>query len=235
MKNKERIKSTSKNGLSIDNWSKTGYWFSQNPDSDPVMSQTMNRKRSSSSISYTQSVKEGLSPLQYSPGYEKVLENAGIFMLEEQRQDISSTSQELCEVLLTSFFPPPSNSLFAGHLFHLTVNQSRSENEPRVQRDITPLLVPCASLLYLHDRIQQYRHLSAKIQCAWTRVAPLAGPLPIPDYVVGFQDSAFTKDEISKLQMYSASGKPTMFKDGLYFPFLIAEVRKIEHKACHAS
>ena len=215
-----------KNGLSIENWAKIGYWFSRNPvldpDPDPTMAQILNKKRSSSSLSYTQSVKEGLSPPQYTPGYEKVLENAGIYMNEEQA--ISTTSQELCEVLLNSFFPPPSNSLFRGQSFLLVLNKSRSENEPRVQRDITPLLIPCASLLYLHDRIQECRHLSAKIQCEWTRITPLAGPLPVPDYVVGLQDSAFTRVEISQLQMYTAPNKATIFRDGLYFPFLIGEV-----------
>ena len=219
----ERASNTNgKNGLSVENWTKTGYWSSRNSDPDLTMAQIQNKKRSSSSLSYTQSVKEGLSPPQYTPGYEKVLENAGIYMKEKQA--ISTTSQELCDVLLNSFFPPPSNSLFTGQTFLLVLNETRSENEPRVQRDVTPLLIPCASLLYLHDRIQECRHLSAKIQCGWTRVTPLAGPLPVPDYVVGFQDSAFTRLEISQLQIYTAPNKATIFRDGLYFPFLIGEV-----------
>lgn len=223
IREKERVKNTNgKNGLSIETWTKTGYWFSRNSDPDPTMAQILNKKRSSSSLSYTQSVKEGLSPPQYTPGYEKVLENAGIYMNEEQA--ISTTSQKLCEVLLDSFFPPPSNSLFIGQSFLLVLNKSRSENEPRVQRDITPLLIPCASLLYLHDRIQECRYLSAKIQCEWSRVTPLAGPLPVPDYVVGLSDSAFTMVEISQLQLYTAPNKATIFRDGLYFPFLIGEV-----------
>ena len=238
IKEKGKIKdTTNKNGLSIENWSRTGYWFSPNSGSDPVnsrsdpvMAQNLNRKRSSSGLSYSQCVKEGLTPPQYSPGYEKVLENAGIYMNREQEQSISSTSQELCEVLLNSFFPPPSNSSFTGQSFLLTLDKLRSENEPRVQRDITPLLIPCASLLYLHDRIQQCRYLSAKIQCEWSRVTPLAGPLPIPDYVVGLQESAFTRDEILQLQMYSTPNKATMFRDGLYFPFLIGEVRRTSLK-----
>ena len=188
------------------------------------MSRPLNKKRSSSSLSYTQSVKEGLNPPQYTPGYEDVLQDAGICMNEELGQTISDTSQELCEVLLSSFFPPPSNSLFAGQTFLLTLDEARNENEPRVQRDITPLLVPCASLLYLHDRILQCQHLSAKIQSEWTKVTPLAGPLPTPDYVVGFKRSAFTSDERLQLQIYSAPNKATIFRDGLFFPFLVCEV-----------
>ncbi|KAI4289546.1 MAG: hypothetical protein L6R35_001177 [Caloplaca aegaea] len=193
-------------------------------DNDPNMSRPLNKKRSSSSMSYTQGVKEGLNPPQYTPGYEEVLQDAGIYMNEELGQAISDTSQELCEVLLNSFFPPPSNSLFGGQPFLLTLDEVRNENEPRVQRDITPLLVPCASLLYLHDRIVQCRHLSAKIQSEWTKVTPLAGPLPTPDYVVGLKRSAFTRDEILELQAYSAPNRATIFRDGLYFPFLVCEV-----------
>ena len=188
------------------------------------MSRPLNKKRSSSSLSYTQSVKDGRNPPQYTPGYEDVLQDAGISMNEELGQTISDTSQELCKVLLSSFFPPPSNSLFAGQTFPLTLDEARNENEPRVQRDITRLLVPCASLLYLHDRVLQCQHLSAKIQSEWTKVTPLAGPLPTPDYVVGLKRSAFTPDERLQLQIYSAPNKATIFRDGLFFPFLICEV-----------
>ncbi|KAL8645520.1 MAG: hypothetical protein Q9210_006664 [Variospora velana] len=206
-------------------WIETATRSEPSSDNDPNMSRPLNKKRSSSSMSYTQGVKEGLNPPQYTPGYEEVLQDAGIYMNEELGQTISNTSQELCEVLLNSFFPPPSNSLFGGQPFLLTLDEVRNENEPRVQRDITPLLVPCASLLYLHDRILQCRHLSAKIQSEWTKVTPLAGPLPTPDYVVGLKRSAFTRDEILQLQVYSAPNKATIFRDGLYFPFLVCEVK----------
>ena len=188
------------------------------------MSQLPNKKRSSSSISYSQSVREGLNPPQYTPGYEEVLQDAGIYMNEELGRTISDASRELCEILLNSFFPPPSNSLFNHQSFLLTLDEVRNENEPRVQRDITPLLVPCASLLYLNDRILECRHLSTKIQSEWTKVTPLVGPLPTPDYVVGLKRSAFTRDEIFQLQIYSAPNKATIFRDGLYLPFLVCEV-----------
>ena len=169
-------------------------------------------------------MKEGLNPPQYTPGYEKVLQDAGIYVNEERGQTIADTSQELCDILLNSFFPPPSNPLFRGESFLLALDELRSENEPRVQRDITPLLVPCPSLLYLNDRILQCEHLSIKIQSEWTKVTPLAGPMPTPDYAVGLKDSAFTRDEIFRFQIYSAPNKATVFRDGLYFPFLICEV-----------
>lgn len=224
-KEQEEVRNTnSVNNFSIEHWRETGYWSPKYLDFNSAMSRPLNQKRSSSSLSYTQSVKEGLNPPQYTLGYEQVLQNAGIYMNEEPGQTISDNSQELCEVLLNSFFPPPSNNSFGGQSFLLTLNEMRNENEARVQRDITPLLVPCASLLYLCDRVLQCRHLSAKIQSVWTKVTPLAGPLPIPDYVVGLKQSAFTSDEILRLQIYSAPNKPTIFRDGLYFPFLVCEV-----------
>ena len=205
-------------------WIETATRAEPSSDNDPNMSRLLNKKRSFSSMSYTQGVKEGLNPPQYTPGYEEVLQDAGIYMNEEVGQTISDTSQELCKILLSSFFPPPSKSLFEGQSFLFTLDEMRNENEPRVQRDITPLLVPCASLLYLSDRVPQCRHLSAKIQSEWTKVTPLAGPLPTPDYVVGLKRSAFTRDEILQLQIYSAPNKATIFRDGLYFPFLVCEV-----------
>ena len=216
-------------------WAEKVTYPEPSSDSDSNMIRLPDKKRSSSSMSYSQSVKEGLNPPQYTPGYEEVLKHAGIYMNEELGQTISNTSQELCGTLLNSFFPPPSNSLFGGRLFLLTLDELRNENEPRVQRDVTPLLIPCASLLYLSDRILQCQHLSTKIQSEWTKVTPLAGPLPVPDYVVGLKRSAFTHDEVVQLQTYSAPNKATVFRDGLYFPFLVCEVSIDRFRACQTN
>lgn len=205
-------------------------WIESLPYSKPLsdidfnMTSLLNKKRLSSGISYSQGVRESLNPQQYTLEYEKILENAGIYMNKKIEQTISDTSQKLCEILLNSFFPPPSNSLFSDQSFLLTLDEVRIENKARIQRDITPLLIPCASLLYLSDRILQCRHLSTKVQSEWTKVTSLAGSLPIPDYIVGLKDSAFTHNEILQLHSYSASNKATVFSDGLYFPFLVCEV-----------
>lgn len=205
-------------------WSKTGYWPEKFFNPDFGMSQPLNKKPSAPNMSYTQSVKEGLNPPQYTPEYENTLREAGIFMNQEPGLSVSDTSQELCTTLLDSFFPPPTNSLFRDQSFLLILEEVRNDNEPRVQRDVLPLLVPCASLLFVHDRIAQCRHLAARIQGEWTKITTLAGPQPTPDYAVGLKPSAFTDEEISKLQDYTASNSATQFRDGLYFPFLVCEV-----------
>ena len=205
----------------IEHWCKTGKWPSDYLAMNTAESSENSGKRGRS---YTETVRRGDNPLQYSPGYEQVLEQAGIFMSLETRKTISAESKSLCDVLLNSFFPPPTNSLFGNRSFVLALNALRSENEPRVQRDITPLLVPCVSLLYLQERIQKCEHLSAKVQNEWTKVMALAGPLPKPDYCVGLMPSAFTADEVKVLRTYSSPVRPTLFRDGFYFPFLMCEV-----------
>lgn len=120
-------------------------------------------------------------------------------------------------ILVDAKYEPPKNSLFEGNLFWKVLNAVRSRNEPRVVRDISPLLIPSAELLFMRG-FSKLKDLTEEIQANWTKCVPR------PDFTVGFQSSAFTDDEMEKLRYHSAPEKPTLFTGDLYFPFLICEV-----------
>ncbi|KAL9130099.1 MAG: hypothetical protein Q9217_001615 [Psora testacea] len=210
----------------VKNWIQEGNWPREYFEPAPNMSQQLTKKRSSSAMSYSQGVKEGEYPPAHTPAYEKqVLEPARIIM--DQQLDeaaISDDCKQLCTTLVDAKYDPPRNSLFEGNLFWKVLNGVRSRNEPRVVRDISPLLIPSVELLFMRG-ISELKDLTEEIQADWTKCVPLVGPLPRPDFTVGFQSSAFTHNEMDKLRYYSAPEKPTLFTGDLYFPFLICEAK----------
>ena len=189
------------------------------------MSQELPRKRSSSK-SYAQSVKEGQNPPSHTPQYERdVLAPAGI-IIDPQFGDtaISEGCKELCIVLVDAQCEPPKHSLFQDDLFWKILSSVRSRNEPRVVRDISPLIHPSAELLFMLGDLKT-DYLIEEIQTEWSRCVPLAGPISKPDFAVGLRSSAFTDCEIRKLKYYSSPEKPTSFTTALYFPFLVCEAK----------
>ena len=212
---------------SIDRWIETIPWPQCSFDKGFKMSQyQLARKRSSSTTSYTQSVKEGENPPSHTPEYErKVLAPAGIILDHQIGENaITPDCKELCTTLLSATYELPQNSLFEGDLFWKVMNGIRSRNEPRVVRDIGPYVIPSAEQLEILGS-STTKHLREEIQAEWTKCESLAGPTSKPDFTVGFSSSAFTEDEIEELKAYSTRQKPTEIVEGLYFPFLICEAK----------
>lgn len=177
-------------------------------------------------MSYAQSVREGENPPAHTPAYEnRVLAPAGIIMSEQEGEaTVSNDSKKLCTSLGSANYEVPEHSLFHGALFRKVLNRVSNRNEARVVRDISPYIAPSVELLFLRGALN-LEHLIEEIQAEWNKCVPLAGPLPKPDYVVGFPSSAFTDNELEKLKLHSAPEKPTLFTGDLYFPFLICEVK----------
>ena len=190
------------------------------------MSPQLTKKRSSSGISYSQSVRQGDNPPAHSPEYEKkVLAPAGIIMGQQLGEaTISSDCKQLCTTLISATYEPPKHSLFEGDLFWKVLNTVGSRSEARVVRDISPYIAPSAEILFLRGA-SKLECLTEEIQAEWTKCVSLAGPQAKPDFVVGFPSSAFTDNEIERLKYYSAPEKPTLFTGDLYFPFLICEAK----------
>jgi len=95
-----------------------------------------------------------------------------------------------------------------------------------VKRSVTkakpgsPLLVPSAEILYLRGAT----NLENLIE-----FIPLAkGPRPQPGLAVGLKSSAFTSEQLKKLQFFIGDWKTTsrlVTRDEMYFPLLTAEVK----------
>ncbi|KAF7874811.1 hypothetical protein EAF04_001985 [Stromatinia cepivora] len=185
-----------------------------------------------SAITYTtpsdQKPRELKSASYLRSGYETLLSTKGSFMTRSDL-GITDTSKTLCRTLLESEQSVPENTLFRDDLFEETCESVQARNEPMVVRDIAPLLCPSAQVL----RIYGAKHLKVLNESAnegWNRAIPFAGPRPQPDYSVGFGRSAFTNDQLEKLEPFVDGIMDNctsyfMATWRMYLPFLTSEVK----------
>ncbi|KAL9125007.1 MAG: hypothetical protein Q9217_005730, partial [Psora testacea] len=215
------------NDLPIEYWRKTGRWPRKLFQPDPNMSQQLTKKRSSSAMSYSQGVKEGIYPTAHSSTYEKeILEPAGI-ILDQQIGEaaIGHDARELCQTLLKATYEIPKNSLFEGNLFWEVINGVRNEGEGRVVRDLQPNVVPSAEILSFRG-LSKVNYLKETVKIPWNNAVSFAGPIPCPDFTVGLLPSAFTEPEIDKLHnRHNTSDTPSRFTGNLYFPLFTCEAK----------
>ncbi|RMZ75771.1 hypothetical protein DV738_g5282, partial [Chaetothyriales sp. CBS 135597] len=183
------------------------------------------RKRRERSESYTELSKQGKVPKSDSPPFEAYLAEHGI-IADEVKGDlfVSEDSKELCEKMLEAQYENPLHTQFPLSKFLLVWNRLRTRNEFRVNRDLTPLLVPSPELLFFcgHEELE---HIAEEVCADFTKAKPLAGPKPRPDLSIGIDPSAFSDEEIAKLKNHSSPERATLFTDNLYYPFLLCETK----------
>ena len=214
---------SSKRLANIEYWAATGEWPATLFEPGHNMSQQLRKRRSSSDMSYTQSVKEGINLPAHSPEYErKILDAAGV-ILEYQfgNAAITTDCEKLCTTLLSATYNPPENSFFEGDLFWKVMGSIRGRNEPRVVRDIGLCIAPSAEHLKLRG-ISKIAYLREEVDTLWRRCASIAGPMPKPDLTVGLNLNEFTDDEIKEFNNYSTFLKSTEVIESLCFPFSLA-------------
>ena len=195
------------------------------------MSQSLTRKRSTPSLSNKQSesisFREGKNPAVRSPLYEKTLAANDIFMDDDGEVVPADACKTLCQVMLGTEQAIPKDSIFRGDIFKVTCQRMRRRNEAMVLVDITPLIVARAEILYTYGA-SHLKHLTEEFNAAWYKCFPLVkGPNPQPDYSVGLKDSAFSRNQLKKLEPFVGSFQPTHFMatEWMHFPFLTCEVK----------
>ena len=211
----------------IEHWIETSVWPSDFSNTDYKMSpQQLARKRSCSTMSYSQGVKEGIYPVAHTSEYEqRVLEPAGINLAQQiGEMAIGDNAKQLCKDFLKATYDIPSGSLFEGDLFWKIMESVRNESEGRIVRDIHPNLVPSPENLYLRG-LSEINYLREKIGIQWSGLIPVAGPSPCPDFTIGLSRSAFTPLEIDKLDLHHTPSTPSRFGGDLYFPFFSCEAK----------
>jgi len=115
----------------------------------------LTRKRSTPSLSKHKSdinsvsLKEGKNPAVKNRRYEQLLTSAGIYMDDDDKVATTKECKALCQTLLNTDQTVPYDSLFNDDLFKRVCQRVRNKNEARVIRDLSPLLVPSAEILYL--------------------------------------------------------------------------------------
>jgi len=198
------------------------------------MSQPLTRKRSTPSLSNKQSdisgvsLREGKNPAVKNRRYEQILASAGIYMDDDDEVVATDASKILCQTLLDIEQKVPQDSLFNDVLFRRICQRVRNRNEARVIRDLSPLLVPSAEILFVRGATH-LKHLIENVDEGWIKSIPLVkGPRPQPDFSVGLKSTAFTHNQLKKLKPFVGDWQDTsrlVATDEMYFPFLTSEVK----------
>jgi len=194
------------------------------------------RKRSSSSLRRKNSESSLQTPSDQLPRevksaqyrtveYEIGLEKKGSYMCKYK----DGCKQEHFKGLLYSEQTVPQDSLFRDDLFDKTCEKIRNRNEAMVIRDIGSLIVPSAQTLATYGATH-LNHLYECVNEGWNSVIPFHGTRPQPDYSVGFGRSAFTEEQLEKLEPFvgeigSKALTYFMATTRMYFPFLTCEIK----------
>ena len=195
---------------------------------DNMMQPPLNKKRSSSSIRTKESETSETSstPPVKSRLYESVLATARIH-LELFKTTPTDSCKVLCKELLEAEQNTPKDTLFRDDVFRFTCDRIQGQNETMVFRDLTPLIVPPAEILYTFGATQ-LEHLEGRANMEWHRAAPLVtNTSPRPDYSVGFASTAFTEHQLRKIKAFigPSTKNRLMATYDMYFPFLTCEVK----------
>ena len=149
-------------------------------------------------------------------------------MDDDDKVTTTEECKALCQTLLIADQTVPYDSLFNDNLFKRVCQRVRNKNEARVIRDLSPLLVPSAEILFLRGATT-LEHLMETVDESWLKSIPLVkGPRPQPDFAVGLKSSAFTPEQLKKLQPSTGDWQTTsrlVATDEMFFPFLTSEVK----------
>ncbi|EXJ77209.1 hypothetical protein A1O3_10367 [Capronia epimyces CBS 606.96] len=189
---------------------------------------SLRRKQSDSSLtgSSDQQKREAKSAPYRDTRYTTLLAAKGSYM-EKSHLGITDSSLSSCKALLSLEQTAPNDSLFRDDVFEETCRRVQGRNEARIIRSISPYIVPSVEDMAILG--------AAKLSClienvneAWVGSIPVEGPRPQPDYTVGFGRSAFTDEQLRKLDPLVGSVFDTSFFVAtyrMYFPFLTSEVK----------
>ncbi len=197
------------------------------------MTHSLTRKRSTPSLSKHESdisgvsLREGKNPAVKSRRYESILPSASIYM---GKPEIPPTNEckNFCVTMLHAEQPTPQDTIFRDDLFETACDNIRNKNEARVIQDIARLIVPSPETLNMFGATH-LKHVIETVDESWIKSIPLVkGPRPQPDFAIGVKPSAFTSDQLKKLQPSVGDWQTTsrlMATDEMYFPFLTSEVK----------
>ena len=113
---------------------------------------------------------------------------------------MTQDDKALCQKLLNKEQRVLKDSLFNDDLFESTCEDIANRNEARVVQDIGRLIVAPPEELYRRGATQ-FKHLIETVNEGWIKSIPLVkGPSPQSDFAVGLKSSAFTSEQLRKLQ-----------------------------------
>jgi hypothetical protein len=137
---------------------------------------------------------------------------------------IDKDSKILCEEYLKGKHKTVKTSIFTSTEFDRVLDRVRNLNEARIQRDITPWVVPAAEALIIRGELRN-DWIGEELNSEWGRCATFGSTTPKPDYTAGLRRESFTEEEVEKLENYATATRPFHFTPTLCFPFLICEAK----------
>jgi len=193
-------------------------------------SASLRRKNSQSTLQTPsdQLPREVKSAQYRNPDYAIELERKGSHM-RKSPLGITDTSKSLCRIILEKEQTFPQDTLFRDDLFDETCESMEGRNEAMIIRDIFPLICPSAQVLRIYGA-KHLNHLYESVNEGWNSAIPFHGTRPQPDYSVGFGRSAFTEEQLEKLEPFvgEIGSKITtyfMATTRMFFPFVTCEVK----------
>jgi hypothetical protein len=232
----------------VEHWSSTGSWpkeYFEPPPAESYMNQPASIEQEQKNLYYairkpfptsgseasstiiSDHKEREFKSLPYEPAsYETTLATLGSFMGNSDKE-IREESRKLCQTLLDSEQTYPEGTPFRDEVFGELCQAVRNRNDKTIIRYISPMLVPSVQELFIYGATH-LKHLYETIDERWRGARLFYGPLPRPDYAVGFERSAFTDRQLRKLQPYI--GKFVAYKSlfvatqEMYFPFFTCEV-----------
>ena len=192
---------------------------------------SLRRKRSEASIvsSTAPSDLQAEKSAPYkNPSYEAVLEREAGSYMGRYKPGVTEVSEKLCQTLLASKQDLPKDTIFRDDIFEDSCERLRGKNEARIFKDCTPLIAPWAEA---YATLSGTRDLDIAIESVnegWNNSNPIIKPRPQPDYAVGFKRSAFSEDQLQKLQPFLGDPSSSSYFMGTYymhFPFFTCEVK----------
>ncbi|MCJ1288292.1 hypothetical protein MMC26_007647, partial [Xylographa opegraphella] len=228
-----------KTGHPINHWIREGRWPKEYFEPEINMSSPLARKKSSAALCREALESSSITPSQKTEGksapykdlaYETLLAEQGSF-LDEFHQGITDSSKDEIPILLNTKQKVPQDSLFRDDLFKEACAKLRDRNEARVINDIARLIVPSAETLATYGDTH-LKPLIVGMNERWNESIRVTPTLPQPDFCVGFKRSAFTRDQLKRLEPFTgnvlAATKSSSFFLAtwrMYFPFFTCEAK----------
>ncbi|KAK5105707.1 hypothetical protein LTR62_002351 [Meristemomyces frigidus] len=231
-----RVESTQHHNLSatsgaetqdpLECWARTGAWPNNFGKMRSSASDGSNKRRRSSTPSYSSREKDGSVPPAHTAAYEEELQRHGIMFDDIATKDfVAVESKNMCEDLLNVRGLAPAYNSCSEETYIKVFQRATKRNEERVRRDLTPHIVPSAELLHLRDGESELENIREELSVDWTKCSLMGGTQPRPDGAFGLSSQSFSEVERAKMDNYTNIDNPTKFTESLYFPFLLHEAK----------
>lgn len=138
--------------------------------------------------------------------------------------DLQPQNLQLCRRLLEERFREVRYANIPQDKFADLSSRVQYLNETRIQRDITPWVLPSPDLLQLWGE-EGLQDLGEELNAEWIRCSTMGWTRPKPDVTVGLAPRAFLGEDQQRLQSYATPDAPVYVTPNICFPFLVCEAK----------